>query len=184
MGEPGGTPDVIGRAGELQAVDRFLEQASHGLASLVIEGEAGIGKTSLWRASLERATGSGARVLRSAPAKSEQSLTLGGLTDVLSEVGTADLSRSPMSSDTPWRSRSCVPRRRASCPISERCRWRRRVSSGALLRSRQSYSRSTTRSGSTTVRHRSSPTRSVASPTGPLASSSPCAARRPRGRSS
>ncbi len=50
MGEPGGTPDVIGRAEELQAVDRFLEQASHGLASLVIDGEAGIGKTALWRA--------------------------------------------------------------------------------------------------------------------------------------
>ena len=95
MGEPGGTPDVIGRAGELQAVDRFLEQASHGLASLVIEGEAGIGKTALWRASLERATGSGARVLRSAPAESEQSLTLGGLTDVLSEAGTADLAPLP-----------------------------------------------------------------------------------------
>src|SRR5882757_2857091 len=95
MGEPGGMADLIGRAGELQAVDRFLELASHGLASLVIEGDAGIGKTALWRASLERAKDHGSRVLRSAPAESEQSLTLGGLTDVLSDVGPADLAPLP-----------------------------------------------------------------------------------------
>ena len=87
MGDPGGTADVIGRAGELQAVDRFLERASHGLASLLIDGEAGIGKTALWRASLARAGSRGARILRSAPAESERTLTLGGLTDVLAEVG-------------------------------------------------------------------------------------------------
>ena len=52
MGDPGGTADVIGRAGELQAVERFLERSSHGLASLLIDGEAGIGKTALVRASL------------------------------------------------------------------------------------------------------------------------------------
>ena len=52
MGDPGGTADVIGRAEELQAVERFLEQASHGLASLLIDGEAGIGKTALVRAAL------------------------------------------------------------------------------------------------------------------------------------
>jgi DNA-binding CsgD family transcriptional regulator len=86
MGEVDVSADVIGRAAELEAVDRFLERTASGLASLLIDGEAGIGKTALWRASLDRARQHGARVLRSAPAESEQSLTLGGLTDLLWDV--------------------------------------------------------------------------------------------------
>ena len=95
MGDQGGTADVIGRAEELQAVERFLEQSSHGLASLLIDGEAGIGKTALMRASLRSARSHGARILRSAPAESERTLTLGGLTDVLAEVGADDLAPLP-----------------------------------------------------------------------------------------
>ena len=95
MGDQGGTADVIGRAEELQAVERFLEQSSHGLASLLIDGEAGIGKTSLVRASLRSARSHGERILRSAPAESERTLTLGGLTDVLAEVGADDLAPLP-----------------------------------------------------------------------------------------
>jgi hypothetical protein len=95
MAEPTATADIIGRAGELHAVDRFLGRATQGLASLVIDGEAGIGKTALWRASLVRAGSHGARVLRSAPAESERTLTLGGLTDILTEVGPDDLAPLP-----------------------------------------------------------------------------------------
>jgi DNA-binding CsgD family transcriptional regulator len=86
VGEVGVSADVIGRAAELEAVDRFLELAAGGLASLLIDGDAGIGKTALWRASLDRARHHGARILRSAPAESERSLTLGGLTDLLWDV--------------------------------------------------------------------------------------------------
>jgi tetratricopeptide (TPR) repeat protein len=89
------TADVIGRGGELEAVDRFFRLASDGAASLLMEGEAGIGKTVLWRASLERARQIGARVLRSAPAESERTLTLGVLTDVLSEVSGEELAPLP-----------------------------------------------------------------------------------------
>jgi len=78
--------DVIGRAAELEAVDRFLEMSRTSLASLLIRGEAGIGKTAIWRAAIEQARGSGANVLRAAPAESEWGLTLAGLTDLLSEV--------------------------------------------------------------------------------------------------
>ena len=95
MRESGRTADIIGRAGELEAVDRFLGRASEGAASLLVEGEAGIGKTILWRASLERAREGGSRVLRSAPAESEWTLTLGGLTDVLSEVLAEELEPLP-----------------------------------------------------------------------------------------
>ena len=95
MGEVGVSADVIGRAAELEAVDRFLERAASGLASLLIDGDAGIGKTALWRASLDRARQHGARVLRSAPAESERSLTLGGLTDLLSDVTAEEMAALP-----------------------------------------------------------------------------------------
>ena len=87
--------DLIGRAAELEAVDRMLELATTGLASLLIDGDAGIGKTSIWRAGIERADAYGARVLRAAPAASERTLTLGGLTDLLSDVTDAELASLP-----------------------------------------------------------------------------------------
>jgi DNA-binding CsgD family transcriptional regulator len=87
--------DVIGRQVELAAVDRFVERLGRGPASLLIHGEAGIGKTAIWRAAVERAQASGAVVLRSAPAESEGQLTLGGLTDLLSEVGTDRMAALP-----------------------------------------------------------------------------------------
>ena len=70
--------DVIGRRGELEAVDRFVERARRGLGSLLIIGEAGIGKTSIWDEAIRRAGMGGARVLRAASAESERTLTLGG----------------------------------------------------------------------------------------------------------
>jgi DNA-binding CsgD family transcriptional regulator len=83
--------ELIGRATEVEAVDRFLELAGTTLASLLIDGEAGIGKTAIWRAAIERADQAGARVLRAAPAESERTLTLGGLTDLLATVTDAQL---------------------------------------------------------------------------------------------
>lgn len=65
------TADLIGRTAELETVDRFLERARGGLASLLIHGDAGIGKTAIWRAATERAGRQGARILGSAPAESE-----------------------------------------------------------------------------------------------------------------
>ena len=92
----GGVPaDFIGRAAELEAVDRFLRRARERLASLVIEGDAGIGKTVIWRVATERAIESSVRMLRAAPAESERGLTLGGLTDLLSGVADAELADLP-----------------------------------------------------------------------------------------
>src|SRR5947208_9102082 len=83
--------DVIGRRSELDVVDRFVERARGGLASLLIVGDAGIGKTSIWLEAVRRAGTGGARLLRAAPAVSERSLTLGGLTDLLDDVASAEL---------------------------------------------------------------------------------------------
>ncbi|HEY8799044.1 MAG TPA: AAA family ATPase, partial [Candidatus Limnocylindrales bacterium] len=86
---------MIGRRGELEAVDRFVERARDGLASFLVIGDAGIGKTSIWVEGVRRAGSGGARVLRSAPAESERSLTLGGLTDLLAEVSSDELAHLP-----------------------------------------------------------------------------------------
>ncbi len=87
--------ELIGRATEVEAVDRLLELARTGLASLLINGDAGIGKTAIWRAAIERAGERGARVLLAAPAEPERTLTLGGLTDLLSTVTDAELAFLP-----------------------------------------------------------------------------------------
>jgi MoxR-like ATPase len=42
--------EVVGREAELEAIDRFL--GSEAGRALVLEGEPGIGKTTLWRVAL------------------------------------------------------------------------------------------------------------------------------------
>jgi DNA-binding CsgD family transcriptional regulator len=76
---PGG---VIGRERELAAVSGFLE--GHGPPSaLLIGGEAGIGKTTLWRAGIEEAERVGFRVLACSGAESETQLSFAALRDLL-----------------------------------------------------------------------------------------------------
>ncbi|MBI3747556.1 MAG: AAA family ATPase [Chloroflexi bacterium] len=86
---------MIGRGAELNAVDRFADRARERLSSLLVIGEAGIGKTSIWGEAIRRAVAGGSRVLRAAPAESERSLILGGLTDLLADVGAKELDSLP-----------------------------------------------------------------------------------------
>jgi DNA-binding CsgD family transcriptional regulator len=53
---------------------------------LVLEGEAGIGKSTLWRAAVEEASAQAARVLSSSPAEAERGLAFAGLGDLLEPV--------------------------------------------------------------------------------------------------
>jgi predicted ATP-dependent serine protease len=55
--------DVVGREEELAALDAFVGRAEGGPAALVLEGEAGIGKSTLWLAGVEHARTRGWRVL-------------------------------------------------------------------------------------------------------------------------
>ena len=48
---------VIGRDAELGFVDGFLDEVEGGPTGLVLSGEAGIGKTILWRVGVEDARG-------------------------------------------------------------------------------------------------------------------------------
>ena len=52
-------------------------------AVLVVEGEAGAGKSTLWRAGITAAADAGCRVLRSEPSASDADLSFAGLSDLL-----------------------------------------------------------------------------------------------------
>jgi DNA-binding CsgD family transcriptional regulator len=77
---------VVGRDPELAALEAFLVGIADGASVLVLEGEAGMGKTTLWRAAVERASGKGLRVLEAQPAESEADLSFAGLGDLLDPV--------------------------------------------------------------------------------------------------
>ena len=84
------TDEVLGRDPELRFLSAFLDRRVEGSAGLVLEGEPGIGKSTLWLAAVEKARERGFLVLSSRPAESERDLAhvvLGDLfEDVLDEV--------------------------------------------------------------------------------------------------
>jgi DNA-binding CsgD family transcriptional regulator len=77
---------LIGRDEELARVGAFLDSLTSGPAALVLEGEAGIGKTSIWRAGVADATSRGYRVLFARPAEAERELSFCALGDLLGGV--------------------------------------------------------------------------------------------------
>jgi hypothetical protein len=54
---------ILGREKELQVLGGFIDSLGEGLAACVFEGEAGIGKTALWREGVARARAASVRVL-------------------------------------------------------------------------------------------------------------------------
>jgi DNA-binding CsgD family transcriptional regulator len=77
---------VVGRDAELASIRDFVAGIGGGASALVLEGEAGMGKTTLWRAGVEAAEAAGARVLQAEPAESETALSFSGLGDLLDPV--------------------------------------------------------------------------------------------------
>jgi predicted ATPase len=78
--------EIAGRNEELAVVRSFVGSASGGFAALVLEGEAGIGKSTLWLAGEEAARERGLRVLSSRPAEAERGLAFAGLGDLFESV--------------------------------------------------------------------------------------------------
>jgi hypothetical protein len=72
----------IGREAELAQLDGALGGA-RAPWKILLEGEPGIGKTSLWRAAIERARTHGFRVLAARPAEAESTLSFAALGDLL-----------------------------------------------------------------------------------------------------
>jgi DNA-binding CsgD family transcriptional regulator len=76
--------EVVGRDGELAALRAFVEGSAPRV--MVLEGEAGIGKTTLWRRGIELASERSYRVLLCSPSESETALSFAGLADLLGDV--------------------------------------------------------------------------------------------------
>src|SRR6516162_8365792 len=77
---------VFGRGRELDVVAAFLDGLPSGPGGLLLEGEAGIGKPTVWAAGVADAAARSYLVLSSRPAESEATLSFAGLGDLLGEV--------------------------------------------------------------------------------------------------
>ena len=75
-----------GRTDELQGVSRLFDRLGDGPSVLLIEGEAGIGKTTLFEAGVSDARLRGMRVMRSRPNEAEVRLSHAGLMELFDGV--------------------------------------------------------------------------------------------------
>jgi DNA-binding NarL/FixJ family response regulator len=82
--------EVVGREEELSRLHGFVDGIAEGACGMVIRGEAGIGKTSLWRAGVDAAEQMGIRVLVTRCAEAEMPFALGGIADLL-DTALADI---------------------------------------------------------------------------------------------
>ena len=78
---------VVGRDAELGEVQGFLAAFQGGFAALILEGEAGIGKSTVWHEARRRADAIGVRVLSCRPAAAEAKFSFAGVADLLSPIG-------------------------------------------------------------------------------------------------
>ncbi len=78
--------ELLGRADEQAALARLLDRGQHRPAGLLLDGEAGIGKTTLWREGIAQARERGFRVLACEPTPTETPLAFAGLGDLLDEL--------------------------------------------------------------------------------------------------
>ena len=77
---------VVGRERELAEVAAFLTAVPDGPIALLIDGDAGIGKTTVWLDGVRSAEDLGYRVLRARPAESESRLSYAALADIVRPV--------------------------------------------------------------------------------------------------
>jgi DNA-binding CsgD family transcriptional regulator len=85
---------VVGREIELASLRDFVSSIPSGAIVVALEGDAGVGKTTLWEAGLEEARDLGFRVLAARPAESESALSFSGIGDLLHPV--LDLALAPL----------------------------------------------------------------------------------------
>jgi hypothetical protein len=77
---------VIGREREQAALRAFAEGLGGGPAAVLLAGDAGMGKTTLWHATVETARAHGCRILSTRPSAAEARLGFAGLRDLLDGV--------------------------------------------------------------------------------------------------
>jgi DNA-binding CsgD family transcriptional regulator/tetratricopeptide (TPR) repeat protein len=95
--EPPRTADhtVYSRDAELAAVRGLLADPAAGAKALVLIGEAGIGKTTLWSAGVEAARSAGWTVLTARGAPEESGLSFAGLMDLMESLPDSTLASLP-----------------------------------------------------------------------------------------
>jgi len=86
---------LLSRQVELRAIHEFLHSAAERTSGLVIEGEAGIGKTTLWLAAQDDARARGFEVLSARVGESESVLAYAAVADLLGDLDPAILSNLP-----------------------------------------------------------------------------------------
>jgi DNA-binding CsgD family transcriptional regulator len=77
---------LVGREEEVGAIVRLLGAPEQLPGAVVLPGEAGIGKTTLWLAGLAAAAAHGYRTLSSRPSEAETRFSFAGLTDLLADA--------------------------------------------------------------------------------------------------
>jgi DNA-binding CsgD family transcriptional regulator len=95
MAERRGVSPGANRPVETEVIADFLNTSSREPAALVVEGEPGIGKTTLWLDALEQARGRGFRVLSARAAVTESGYAYASLADLLRGVEAAVLDQLP-----------------------------------------------------------------------------------------
>jgi DNA-binding CsgD family transcriptional regulator len=85
---------AIGRESELASVEAFLA-SGRAPRTLLLTGEPGIGKTTLWKEGIARARARGLRVLQARPTDTEARLAYSALIDLLDDVRTEELRELP-----------------------------------------------------------------------------------------
>lgn len=144
--------EVFGREAELDALRRFVDAVPGGPCALVLEGEAGVGKSTLWSVGVALARQRSLQVLVCRSAESEAKLSYTGLLDLLARLPMRRSMRFRTSNGTLSTSRSSGRIRKAPPLTSGPCRPLRWVCSGGSLVSVPSSWRSTTHSGWTPPR--------------------------------
>ena len=92
---PSFTHAVFGRERELAAGTAFLDALREASGALLIEGEPGIGKSTVWSAIVRSADAGSVRVLQARPAESEARLSYAALADLVGPVFDATRARLP-----------------------------------------------------------------------------------------
>ena len=87
---------IVGRDYELGLVRRFVNDVSHGPASLVLDGPAGIGKTAIWQQAVLDARAGGVAVRTSRCSESDAGWAFAGLGDLLDGLGGDALTELPV----------------------------------------------------------------------------------------
>jgi hypothetical protein len=90
------TQAVVGRERELSCLESFLDAVPAGPVGLFLEGEVGVGKTTLWKEAVAACSGRSYRLLSCRPVESEAQLAFAGLGDLLEEVPEEAMARLPV----------------------------------------------------------------------------------------